>query len=100
MDTAEFITSEWREIVRVMTLVRGGGFEDSLSEEVQIKTQGGEPGRDAMAFFRVGDDLLYTREPSKEIVIEQRSNGTGRGYDRDGKVVLHSAQPLADPDWN
>jgi hypothetical protein len=53
-----------------------------------------------MAFFRFGDEVLYTREPTHSIVIEQRPNGIARGFDRDGTEIMHSSQPFAPPEWN
>lgn len=101
MDTADIIKNDWLEIVRVMSLVEGDGFEDSLPENLEIKTVPAEP-TTWMAVFRF-PDVIYSREPSTGYVVELRDeDGTtkARAFASDGSEQLDVEQPRTDPRWN
>ncbi len=97
--TADFICSEWKEIVRVMRIVRDEGFEDTLPEGGGVKVIGTPP----MAMFEFGG-VTYSREPLTRQVVEMEAVGgmlrTRTFAPDDGTETLAFDSPLAAPEWN
>lgn len=100
--TLEFVKREWQEIVRVMTLVEGEGWQDELPQEPDFQTREEHDGVPPIALFRVGPELIYSRTGDGH-VVEMRFDGDdmrARVFDSNGRRVTTPTLPLGDPGLN
>ncbi len=101
--TAAVIAHDWQEIARVMTIVEGEGYVDSLPEELELKFRGTEGGEMPLSWFRFGGGtMIYSREPVSGMVFEMRGEGAAaqvRAFTPEGEQCVDFKEPLR-PEWN
>lgn len=95
-DFEQFARGQWTEITRVMALVDDGS-EERLEDEPRVALSRTSP---VFPIFAVSEDLIYIRELSEGVVVEQWSDGRVRGFDHNGAEVLNLRQPLSPPELN
>ena len=98
-DVAVTVSADWLEVRRVMELVEGEGWCETLPEGVSLKV------RPEATLFRFGEDLILARSRDGSVVRMTPDPGrvtcSVEVFDGDGKLTQTLSQPIGgDPASN